>query len=435
MRFEDMDNKIREAAEQHHPPYDEKAWRKMEKLLNQHLPLEKADRRRILFFLLLLLLIGGGGYLMISQPWNKSGGAASSLVQNTKNADASNKELTNATESERNETNQKTNRELNDQNIASTKLTKERTTTLNPGEQKQSNKDQKNKILNRSSVQTDRAVKQNAIPSKNQSPVAEGNKNSAVAAQDNANLQRQETTPITKSNEESVNKSEDVKKQVTEKSTQEVVTTDTKPSPKKIATVQNKNGFSFSVSAGPDVSKAGSSKTGKTTMVYGAGVGYTLNRFTLRTGLFVAKKIYWANAADYKLNYAPPPTVKFVGANANCDVFEIPVKLSYNFGMSSNSNWFAGAGLSSYLMKKETYLYQYKTSTGSSSYKYQTKNENKHYFSVLDLSAGYARQLNKTLSITAEPYVEIPLTGIGTGKVHLQSGGMLFTLGVRHFKK
>ena len=86
-------------------------------------------------------------------------------------------------------------------------------------------------------------------------------------------------------------------------------------------------------------------------------------------------------------------------------------------------------------MKKETYLYQYKTSTGSSSFKYQTKNENKHYFSVLDLSAGYYRQLNKTLSITAEPYVEIPLTGIGTGKVHLQSGGMLFTLGVRPFKK
>ena len=56
MRFEDFDNKIIEAAEQHHPPYDEKAWRKMEKLLNQNLPIEKDDRRRILFFLLLLFI-------------------------------------------------------------------------------------------------------------------------------------------------------------------------------------------------------------------------------------------------------------------------------------------------------------------------------------------------------------------------------------------
>ena len=71
MPFEDFDKKIKEAADQHHPAYDEKAWRKMEKLLDEHLPQQKDDRRRILFFLLGFLLLGGGLYVAISKPWNK----------------------------------------------------------------------------------------------------------------------------------------------------------------------------------------------------------------------------------------------------------------------------------------------------------------------------------------------------------------------------
>jgi len=31
--------------------------------------------------------------------------------------------------------------------------------------------------------------------------------------------------------------------------------------------------------------------------------------------------------------------------------------------------------------------------------------------------------------------VEVPLTGIGAGKVHLNSAGVLFTIGVRPFRK
>ena len=44
MQFENFDNKLRQAAEQHHPDYDEKAWTNMEKLLDRDLP-RKDDRR------------------------------------------------------------------------------------------------------------------------------------------------------------------------------------------------------------------------------------------------------------------------------------------------------------------------------------------------------------------------------------------------------
>jgi len=229
----------------------------------------------------------------------------------------------------------------------------------------------------------------------------------------------------------------DVAKQdeIKENSNQEIAKADLKKDAKKNNKPKSQNGFSFSVSTGLDVSKAGSSKTGKTTLVYGAGIGYTRNRFTLRTGVYASKKVYWAGPDDYKLIYSSS-TYKFEGADADCYVIDIPVKLSYNFKSTAKGNWFAGAGLSSYLMKRETYIYNYKNTWGNpSSRLWEVKNENKHYFSVLDLSGGYTRRLSNTFSISAEPYVEIPLTGIGEGKVHLNSGGVLMTLSIKPFRK
>jgi hypothetical protein len=71
MQSEDFDNKLRQAADQHHPNYDENAWAKMEKLLDQHLP-QKDDRREGLFFLLFLFLLGGGLWLFINKPGSRT---------------------------------------------------------------------------------------------------------------------------------------------------------------------------------------------------------------------------------------------------------------------------------------------------------------------------------------------------------------------------
>jgi hypothetical protein len=442
MQFENLDKKIREAAEQHHPPYDEKAWRKMEKLLDQQLPVQKDDRRRILLFLSLFLLIGGGILLMISHPWKTQGDAASSVVENTRKVDERNNEQDRTHETDRNQTKGTVTNDVKNRNTSPDQVNSEEPTNVNvearQGTRSQLYSDQRNKITPKTPLAVSGKTANNPVPSTSQPTLGEVNKNNDVADQQNkvdVQLKPEPKTDV-KANEEDVAKTkEEVKNQATENKPQDAAKADAKKPAKKINTAQGGNGFSFYVSAGPDVSKAGGSKTGRTTIVYGAGVGYTLNRFTLRTGLYVAKKIYWANANDYKLAYTPSPTVKFIGADANCDVLEIPVKLGYDFGFTRKGNWFASAGLSSYLMKKEKYVYTYKTATGSYPWRYETKNENKHYFSVLDLSAGYSRQINRKVSLTAEPYVEIPMTGIGAGKVQLKSGGVLFSIGVKPFRR
>ena len=86
-------------------------------------------------------------------------------------------------------------------------------------------------------------------------------------------------------------------------------------------------------------------------------------------------------------------------------------------------------------MNTEKYKYFYKyTSTGPTVSKERTfNNENDHFFSVLTLSAGYRRQLSKSMFLTAEPYLKLPLSGVGFGKVKLNSTGVLFTFGITPF--
>src|SRR6185295_4985354 len=85
MLFDNFDKKIKEAAEQHHPAYDENAWRKMESLLDQHLPKER-NRRRFFLLAFIVLLTGGGAFVLFSNPHPKNGGQ---VVEQTNNSTSS----------------------------------------------------------------------------------------------------------------------------------------------------------------------------------------------------------------------------------------------------------------------------------------------------------------------------------------------------------
>ena len=66
MWSDELDNKMRETTEASHPAYEERAWVKMEELLNQHLP-QKRKRRFIPLLLLPLAIVGTGIFFAIQQ--------------------------------------------------------------------------------------------------------------------------------------------------------------------------------------------------------------------------------------------------------------------------------------------------------------------------------------------------------------------------------
>jgi hypothetical protein len=71
-QMDHMDEIIRVASNSYHPAYDDKAWDKMEALLDRHLP-QQADKRRPVAFILFLLFIVGSFLVALLYPWNERG--------------------------------------------------------------------------------------------------------------------------------------------------------------------------------------------------------------------------------------------------------------------------------------------------------------------------------------------------------------------------
>lgn len=483
MQFEENDKRIREAAEQHHPPYDDKAWNKMERLLDKEMPQEKERRRPfILFFLLFALLAGGIAILLMQKPWQDKN-ADEAYNSNTKNSNAVNIPATNDTPAEQVQDQKEsgsTSVEIKGKDVnnpeqpSSTKNTSANSSsTINTIPNKNNNtirplltnvspkanesKKQSTSVYRKTSNKQDAIVNMTVDAGgvgKKQKPVKDEvvlnnvsssniEKNDVVKnteVKTDQNLTNKQTT-----DEASTDKLkqtipfDDKTMTVVDTKKDEVITNDkvdTKTAAKKKAKASPLSKLGFSFSAGPDVSKAGSSTIGKVNMLYGFGVSYDLGRFAIRTGVYSVKKVYQANASSYKLSYQLSWGTKFLGADANCKVMAVPVAVTYNFKQQKKHNWFIGAGATSYFMKKEVYNYQYKNAAGALySYKSQLTNKNKHYLSVLDISVGYGLKLSNKIAVSASPYLQVPLTGIGEGKVHLNSGGVLFTVGVKPFAK
>jgi hypothetical protein len=426
MRFEQIDKKVQEAAEKHHPAYDENAWQKMEKLLNQHLPVEKDDKRRVFLLLLIFLLIGGGGFLLLSKPGNKNPDIASQSKGN-------NEQLVNEKKPQSENASVPGARPVTPNGVEQNTSSAETVALQDKQSPSQDTKTLRHDLTRTQLGSTKQAAKNwtSNVPTK---------ENNISAKNIDQNHQREPGKEISTIQNSTQSKKDEIVRhdvpQNIETKSDDAQTASTQTAKPPIHKEKSNwlSGFALLLSAGPDLSKAGGSDPGKLTLAYGAGISYTKNRFTLRTGVYAARKIYTAGPGDYKLSWQPS-NIKFEGADADCYVIEIPVGLYYNFASKTKSHWFAGAGLSSYIMKSEKYDYQFKTSTGTPYYwPYEVKNENKHYFSVLNLSAGYNLHLSKAVSLSAEPYLKIPLSGIGVGKVQLNSTGVLFTIGIKPFK-
>jgi hypothetical protein len=438
--WDDKINKnIRDAADQYHPAYDENAWEKMELLLNEHLPVEnKKKKRYFYFFVTLAVLLLAGSLFGLYKHYSPAANTPGNDVAANKTGNSIVK-----TEAKRSLP--------SDQSQPS--LENHRKPVPSNGTGINSKTDNGNSKKFASTTATDKISQPfNTLQ----------NTNSANAVRRQMNL----TSKINNTGEdqapliENFNKAEtngtksddherDMEKQSTVSNVpalkQEIVQLkkDTatakgfaKNTKEKKQGLNKKfnNNFSVGFSAGPDISSTGLNHIGKVSINYGIGVSYNLSgRFTLHTGFYVAEKLYSAGKNDYQLPAGSTSNYLYY-ITANCKVYEIPMTVSYNFDKHKSHQWFVGGGLSSYLMKKESYEYYYKYPSGYiDSKSWSISNQNQHYFAILDISGGYQYSFNKKLSLTTEPYLKIPLVGVGAGKVKLHSAGILFTLHVKPF--
>lgn len=491
MWSDEMDNRIRGAAENDIPAYDDKTWQGMESLLDKHLPQKRKRRGGYIFFLLLgLLLVIPGIFMAIkysshtktlakqetvttpgqstsatpATPADNNNTNATAVTQNRNiknDAPAENPAATATAGTGININNDRPVSPATNQTTNSTATiarppvtnagTSPRTTNNNRSSQSPAGKNKTSArtlpTITTSADVTDAAIGNNRKPVSTE-PVTKTTSSSTVTGSDNKQPGDKNTasasvvSPVTIT---TTNSSPLTAKAATEgpiatagKVDSSVVAANDPAEKKKQQPAGKKgNKFMLTFSLGPDLTSVGTSRTGKVEGQYGVGIGYAVtNHLTVRTGLYAGRKVYTADSNSYNYGYNSGGGYRLYKIDANCLVYEVPVTVVYNFKGTETHNWFVSTGLSSYFMKDEKYVYNFKTSAGQvASYDHQYKNENQHIFSILNLSGGYQYNFSKRFSLLAEPYIKLPVGGIGEGKVKLNSAGVLFTAVIRPFAR
>ncbi len=183
--------------------------------------------------------------------------------------------------------------------------------------------------------------------------------------------------------------------------------------------------FYLGVQAGPDFSMVKATNVNKAGYSIGLLAGFNISRkFAIETGFMWDQKKYSSEGRYFNTEKLYWPHVTILDLSGYCNMFEIPINIRYNVLSSARTTWFANGGLSSYLMKKENYDYHYKRygvyGYGNREYKNSTDN----WLSVAHLSVGMQKHLGTLGDLRIEPYLKLPLKGVGIGSMPLTSTGI-----------
>jgi hypothetical protein len=165
----------------------------------------------------------------------------------------------------------------------------------------------------------------------------------------------------------------------------------------------------------------------------GLTVGYhVLNRLSVNTGFLWTHKNYTALASDFHppsgswLNNNNMVQLHYVEGSAN--MLEIPLNIRYDFKLADNSLFYLTGGVSSYLVGDENCLYFYENFGMNRRAPEKETDPQNYWFAALNLAMGIEKPISTSFSIQAEPYLKLPLSGVGIGNVQLNSFGINFSL-------
>lgn len=191
--------------------------------------------------------------------------------------------------------------------------------------------------------------------------------------------------------------------------------------------VARKKKFYAGLMSGLDATTVKFQKIENTGSGYGLLFGYQVNKkWSIETGAFLERKYYYSDGKYLNTSKIYMPPASWINdASGDCKMIEIPLALKYNFSTRKNSNWFATAGTSSYIMKKENYTYNYYYgTTGPVPHKKEYKNSSVDLFTTLSVSGGYTHRLGNFGDVRIEPYLKLPVSGMGISKLPFLSTGL-----------
>lgn len=195
--------------------------------------------------------------------------------------------------------------------------------------------------------------------------------------------------------------------------------------PQKKIHIQKEHGLYAGIVIGPDISTVKFQSIKNIGISMGVLVGYHINsRISLESGVAWNIKNYYSDGKYFSTKNIPSNyNAKIKNVDGVCNMIEIPVLIKYN--LTIGKQYFsASAGLSSYFMKKEKYNYVFVNNGILYRHSSTYKNASTNLLAVANFTVGYNAFLNKNTSLRVEPYLKIPLKGLGVGSLPIMSTGL-----------
>ncbi len=205
-------------------------------------------------------------------------------------------------------------------------------------------------------------------------------------------------------------------------------TTDKKNNTNEMTTVSQKNkGIYLGIVAGLDFSKVESTSFSSG---FDAGliIGFRINkRFSLESGIIVNRKNYSSDGSNFNMKNVGstmPAGMTINSLQGQSSLIEIPIKGKYDIINKRNSDFFITGGVSSYIMTKEENMYDADFNGNQEKFKGVYDKMNYKIPADINISVGYEHTISRYLDFRVEPFLKIPVQGIGVGSLPVTSAGL-----------
>ncbi len=184
-------------------------------------------------------------------------------------------------------------------------------------------------------------------------------------------------------------------------------------------------GFALGLSAGFASGKTQTGQLSRPRLRLGGRLDYRLNNhFAIGGGAFLTKVDYQSDGKEYKTDenfwaYDILPAK----VDADCDILEIPLTLTWFPHGDQRSGVYFGAGLTSYFMLTEKFNFTYDVPDDELIKNWREDNTNQHLLGMGQISIGFQRSAGRRSAVQVASFLQLPLTGIGHGKVNLLTVG------------
>ncbi len=417
---DDMDELFQRAAE-NYPLKNEKGnWESVAKRLAADddskdvvVPLKtKKNKKGIAIILFLFILLAGSlmFYIITQQP-TRNNLADKSTIKNN---------------------NTTLNKKPGDNNVITSQ--NEKATGFNSSEKSIQNKKDKQQFSGSSSINITAATTNSNVAIQNSKEFKSNNK--SLIKRSNDFLPNEESTQelndtsaenLKNGNEENI---KDVNKATASKEAIHANETSvaSKNSNKKNIPNQNKKGVYVGVITGLDFSKVESTSFDNSGFDAGLLLGFRINQaLSFETGIAWNNKNYLSDGKSFNTNgvrSTMPAGMVINNLESNSSLIEIPLKARFDFIRKKQSNIFLTGGVSAYIMTKEKNQYNVTMNGTAEKVSGVYKKNNYGLPAVAGFSAGYEYNFYKSLNIRIEPFLKIPLQGMGVGKLPVTSAGL-----------